>query len=93
VVVPKALQRWEALFSLAQSLFDLLATGTSIIFTPSVTSSIQVCHNLEAFLMLVSTLVDLKPDNILVGFEDDSVINDFVRSQESNPMVRKIKNG
>ena len=38
------------------------------------------------------TLVDLKPDSILVGFEDDSVI-DFVRSQESNPMVRKIKDG
>ena len=49
MVVPEALQRWEALFSLAQSLFDLLVTGTSIIFTPSVTSSIQVCHDLEAF--------------------------------------------
>ncbi|KAH8723985.1 CMGC protein kinase [Phaeosphaeriaceae sp. PMI808] len=36
---------------------------------------------------------DLKPDNILVGFEDDSVITDFVQSQESNPMARKIKDG
>ena len=38
-------------------------------------------------------LVDLKPDNILVGFEDHSVIKDFVRSQASNPMARKIKDG
>lgn len=29
----------------------------------------------------------------MVGFEDDSVINNFVRSQESNPMARKIKDG
>src|SRR3984885_5225302 len=38
-------------------------------------------------------LVDLKSDNILVGFEDHSVIKDFVRSQASNPMARKIKDG
>ena len=30
VVVPEALQRWEALPSLAESLFDLLTTGTRL---------------------------------------------------------------
>ncbi len=52
MVVPEALQRWEALFSLAQSLFDLLATGTRL-------SSLRVsCRPyryamIEAFLILV----------------------------------------
>ena len=92
MVVPEALQRWEALFSLAQSLFDLLATGTRL-------SSLRVSRCPYRYVMTSKhfhsclTLVDLKPDNILVGFEDDSVINDFVRSQESNPMARKIKDG
>ncbi|KFY29164.1 hypothetical protein V491_00162 [Pseudogymnoascus sp. VKM F-3775] len=34
---------------------------------------------------------DLKSDNILVGFEDRSVIKGFVRSQALNPMARKVK--
>lgn len=40
-----------------------------------------------------STIPDLKLDNILVGFEDPSVIEDFVRAQAENPMPRKIRNG
>ena len=31
MVVPEALQRWEALFKLAQSLFDLLATLAQVV--------------------------------------------------------------
>ncbi|GIK05193.1 hypothetical protein Aspvir_009296 [Aspergillus viridinutans] len=34
---------------------------------------------------------DLKLDNILVGFEDPSVLQDFARAQPFNPMPRKIK--
>ncbi|KAK0111542.1 hypothetical protein ONS95_001895 [Cadophora gregata] len=36
---------------------------------------------------------DLKPDNILLGFEDPSVLKDFVHKQAENPMPRKIKDG
>lgn len=36
---------------------------------------------------------DLKLDNILVGFEDPSVIEDFVQGQAENPMARKTANG
>jgi serine/threonine-protein kinase SRPK3 len=36
-------------------------------------------------------LVDLKSENILVGFEDRSVIKDFVQSQALYPMARKVK--
>ncbi|KAH6719717.1 kinase domain-containing protein [Leptodontidium sp. MPI-SDFR-AT-0119] len=37
--------------------------------------------------------IDLKLDNILVGFEDPSVIEDFVQGQAKNPMARKAVNG
>jgi serine/threonine protein kinase len=36
---------------------------------------------------------DLKLDNILLGFEDLSIIEDFVQTQSHNPMSRKIKDG
>ncbi|KAI9857138.1 MAG: hypothetical protein M1813_008629 [Trichoglossum hirsutum] len=36
---------------------------------------------------------DLKLDNILLGFEHPSVIEDFVQKQAENPMPRKIKDG
>lgn len=36
---------------------------------------------------------DLKLDNILVEFEDPSVIQDFVRQQVENPIPRKIRDG
>ncbi|XMA15014.1 hypothetical protein WAI453_007805 [Rhynchosporium graminicola] len=36
---------------------------------------------------------DLKLDNILLGFEHPSVIEDFVRKQAENPMPRKIRDG
>lgn len=36
---------------------------------------------------------DLKLDNILVSFEDPSVIDNFVRAQAENPMPRKIRDG
>lgn len=36
---------------------------------------------------------DLKVDNILVGFEDPSVLQDFACAQSSNPMPRKGKTG
>ena len=32
-------------------------------------------------------------DNILVGFEDSSVIHDFAQGQAANPMTRKVHNG
>ncbi|KAJ6155144.1 hypothetical protein N7470_005710 [Penicillium chermesinum] len=32
-------------------------------------------------------------DNILVGFEDSSVLRDFARAQSSNPMPRKTRDG
>ncbi|KAI9892748.1 MAG: hypothetical protein M1814_001168 [Vezdaea aestivalis] len=35
---------------------------------------------------------DLKLDNILVGFEEQSVIEDFVRAQAESPMSRKNEN-
>lgn len=40
-----------------------------------------------------SIFIDLKMDNILVDFEDLSVIEDFARAQAENPMPRKIKDG
>ena len=40
-----------------------------------------------------SILTDLKVDNILVGFENPSVIKDFAHAQASNPMLRKTKDG
>ncbi|CZS91909.1 related to dis1-suppressing protein kinase dsk1 [Rhynchosporium agropyri] len=38
-------------------------------------------------------IIDLKLDNILLGFEHPSVIEDFVRKQAENPMPRKIRDG
>ena len=37
--------------------------------------------------------IDIKLDNIMVGFEDPSVIEDFVRAQAYNPMHRKVLDG
>jgi serine/threonine protein kinase len=50
---------------------------------------IQTAIEYKAYLVIQ----DLKLDNILVGFEDPSVIEDFVQGQAENPMVRKIVNG
>ncbi|KAI9730434.1 MAG: hypothetical protein M1834_005944 [Cirrosporium novae-zelandiae] len=36
---------------------------------------------------------DLKLDNILMEFEDRSVIEDFVQNQVKNPMARKTRDG
>ncbi|OCL03204.1 CMGC protein kinase [Glonium stellatum] len=36
---------------------------------------------------------DLKIDNILVGFEHPSVLEEYVEKQAKNPMLRKIKDG
>lgn len=38
-------------------------------------------------------MADLKPENILVGFEEPTVIEDYVRAQAENPMPRKFKDG
>lgn len=38
-------------------------------------------------------MADLKIDNILVGFEDPSVIQDFANAQSLNPMPRKVQDG
>ena len=38
-------------------------------------------------------ITDLKAVNILVGFEDPSVIQTLVREAAENPMPRKIKDG
>ena len=40
-----------------------------------------------------SLIIDIKLDNILVGFEDPSVIEDFARAQAQNPVARKIQDG
>jgi serine/threonine-protein kinase SRPK3 len=40
-----------------------------------------------------STITDIKLDNIMVGFEDPSVIEDFARAQTQNPMPRKVQDG
>ena len=37
--------------------------------------------------------VDLKLDNILITFEDQSVIDRFVHNQTENPMARKLIDG
>lgn len=39
------------------------------------------------------TNADIKMDNLMVGFEDDSVIQDFAQAQAQNPMPMKIQNG
>lgn len=39
------------------------------------------------------TTPDIKLDNIMVGFEDSSVIEDFVRAQSQAPMPRKVRDG
>ncbi|KAL8861012.1 MAG: hypothetical protein Q9178_002525 [Gyalolechia marmorata] len=36
---------------------------------------------------------DLKPDNIMMRFEDPSVVEDYVQKQVKNSMPRKIKDG
>lgn len=38
-------------------------------------------------------ITDLKPENIMVGFEDSSVMKDYVRAQGGNPMSRKVSDG
>lgn len=38
-------------------------------------------------------IVDLKMDNILVGFEDPLVLEEYVEKQSENPMPRKLKDG
>jgi serine/threonine protein kinase len=40
-----------------------------------------------------STVTDLKLDNIMVGFEDPSVLEDFSPAQPNSPMPRKIRDG
>jgi serine/threonine protein kinase len=42
---------------------------------------------------LAYSIIDLKLDNILLGFEHPSVIEDFVQKQSENPMPRKIRDG
>ena len=37
--------------------------------------------------------IDLKLDNILVTFEDQSIIDSFVKGQAKNPMPRKLIDG
>lgn len=38
-------------------------------------------------------IIDLKRDNTLVGFEDPSVLEDFIRKQAGDPMARKAIDG
>ena len=66
----------------------------SIIFIPSVTLFIQVGLRLYSTSTYTKThSIDLKPDNIMMRFEDPSVVEDFVQKQVENPMPRKIKDG
>jgi hypothetical protein len=67
----------------------------SIIFILSVMSSTQVSLRLRLISIeaQVNSVIDLKLDNILVGFEHPSVIEDFAQKQAENPMPRKIKDG
>lgn len=41
----------------------------------------------------LTLIIDLKMDNILVGFEHPSVLEEYVEKQAKNPMARKIKDG
>jgi serine/threonine-protein kinase SRPK3 len=36
---------------------------------------------------------DLKSDNFLVGFEDSTVLEDYVRKQQNNPATYKLSHG
>lgn len=41
--------------------------------------------------MIAYSIIDLKLDNILIGFEDPSVMEDFILKQTKNPMKRTIR--
>ncbi len=62
-------------------------------------SECQIIHTgeLELYLTLeeaqIHSIIDLKLDNILLGFEHPSVIEDFVQKQVENPMPRKMRDG
>ena len=49
--------------------------------------------NTFAPLQHANTSEDLKLDNTLVGFEQESVVEDFANAQSSNPMPLKENNG
>lgn len=52
--------------------------------------SIQVSLSSVSSLKLLRPHLDLKLDNILFAFEDQSVIKNFIQGQRQNPMARKL---
>ena len=48
---------------------------------------------LEEYIIANLVVIDIKLDNIMVGFEDSSVLEDFVQAQAYNPMPRKLLDG
>ncbi|KAJ5799272.1 uncharacterized protein N7518_001340 [Penicillium psychrosexuale] len=58
------------------------------LFTRQVEAATLCC-----LLVIFIISADLKVENILVGIEDPSVLQDFARAQSSNPMARKTKDG
>ena len=66
----------------------------SIISIPTVTSftrvSLRFCWT-STYAKAHS--IDLKPDNIMMKFEDPSVIEDFIQVEAEKPMPRKVKDG
>ena len=72
-----------------------LLRGDSTISILNVASSTQVCLRLRSALRdaQANSIIDLKLDNIWLGFEHPSVIEDFFQKQAENPMPRKIKDG
>ena len=64
-----------------------------IIFTLNAVSFTQVCCRHHHPIAKAECGADLKLDNILVSFEDPSILEEYVRAQSVNPMPRKVKDG
>jgi len=67
---------------------DYLHSECHIIHTGAYKLHLLIIIEIQAY-----SITDLKLDNILVGFEHPSVLEDFVDKQAKNPMPRKIKDG
>ena len=62
----------------------------STIYTQTVASSTQVSEACRRWDIALTCIPDLKLDNILVTFEDKSVIDEFAQGQTQEPMPQKV---